>query len=105
MAAGSYPMNRFLLLVTYAFVGSLVSSCAQNPYCVVPGPTYGSPLGGYGSPPDYPQYGSPNGDPQYAPPGGYGSPPGGPQYGPSGGHQYGPPGDPQFGPPDGYGSP
>jgi hypothetical protein len=82
MAAGSYPMNRFLLLVTCAFVGILVSSCAQNPHCVVPEPTYGSPLGG-------PQYGSP--------PGGYGSPPGG--YGP-------PPGDPQYGsPPGGYGSP
>src|SRR5262249_52799177 len=103
MAAGSYPMNRFLLLVTCAFVGILVSSCAQNPYCVVPEPTYGSPLGGYGSPPGNPQYrtppgalaphpgdyvyppdsyGPPPGDPQYEPPGGYGSPPGGPQYGP-----------------------
>src|SRR5262249_13467418 len=54
MAAGSYPMNRLLLLVTCAFVGILVSSCAQNPYCVVPEPTYGSPLGGYGSPPATP---------------------------------------------------
>src|SRR5262245_62666398 len=88
MAAGSYPMNSFLLLVTCAFVGILVSSCAQNPYCVVPEPTYGSPLGGYGSPPANPQYGSP--------PGGYGSPPGG--YGP-------PPGHPQYEPPGGYGSP
>src|SRR5215470_19706063 len=100
MAAGSYPMNRSLLLVTRAFVGSLVSSCEQNPYCVVPGPTYGAPLGGYGSPSGYPQYGSPPGGPQYGPPGGYGSPPGGPDD-----PQYGPPGDPQYGPPGGYGAP
>src|SRR2546422_5832393 len=73
MAAGSYPMNRFLLLVTCAFVGILVSSCAQNPHCVVPEPTYGSPPGGYGSPPGDPQYGPP--------PGGYGSPPGDPNTG------------------------
>src|SRR5262245_2572201 len=105
MAAGSYPMNRFLLLVTCAFVGILVSSCAQNPHCLIPEPTYGSPLGGYGSPPGAPQsgsppggYGSPPGDPQYGPPGGYGSPPGAPQYGPPGGYGS-PPGGPQYGPP------
>src|SRR5439155_27148368 len=100
MAAGSYPMNRFLLLVTCAFVGILVSSCAQNPHCVVPEPTYGSPPGGYGSPPGDPQYGPP--------PGGYGSPPADPQYGPPpggygsgryGSRRYGsPPGGPPYGP-------
>jgi hypothetical protein len=63
---GVVPMNRFLLLVTCAFVGILVSSCAQNPHCVVPEPTYGSPPGGYGSPPG--GYGSPPGDPRYGPP-------------------------------------
>src|SRR5262245_66372759 len=85
MASGSYPMNRFLLLITCAFLGILVSSCAQNPQCVVPEPTYGSPPGGYGSR----GYGPPPGDPQYGTrPGGYGQPPGG--YGANHGH-YGPP--------------
>src|SRR5215470_5360965 len=97
MAARSYPMNRFLLLITCGFLGILVSSCAQNPQCVLPEPTYGSPPGGYGSR----GYGPPPGDPQYgSPPGGYGSPPG-----PPGGYGS-PPGDPQqYGPPPGgYGS-
>src|SRR5262249_18346638 len=102
MAAGSYPMNRFLLLITCAFVGILVSSCAQNPHCVVPEPTYGSPPGGYGSR----GYGPPPGDPQYGPPPGvYAPPPGDPQYEPPPRGYGPPPGDPQYGPPPGgYGS-
>jgi hypothetical protein len=98
MAAGSYPMNRFLLLVTCAFVGILVSSCAQNPHCVVSEPLggYGSPNGGYESPnnggygsPNNGGYGSPNNGGYGSPNGGYGSPNGG--YGsPNGRPQYGP---------------
>src|SRR5215467_2107714 len=98
MAAGSYPMNRFLLLITCGFLGILVSSCAQNPQCVLPEPTYGSPPGGYGSR----GYGPPPGDPQQygPPPGGYGPPPGDPQYGSPPGGYGSPPGDPQqYGPP------
>jgi hypothetical protein len=107
---GLYPMNRFLPLITSAFVGmaaTLVSSCARNPLCVVPEPAYAPPPSAgldYGSPSGAPQYGSPPGAPRY------GSSPGGPQYGPpAGGRQYGPPaGGPQYGPPAGgpqYGPP
>jgi hypothetical protein len=38
-------MNRFLPLISCAFVGILVSSCARNPPSVVPEPTYGSASG------------------------------------------------------------
>ena len=98
MAAGSYPMNRFLLLVTCAFVGILVSSCAQNPHCVVSEPLggYGSPNnGGYGSP-NNGGYGSPNNGGYGSPNGGYGSPNGG--YGSPNGGYGSPNGRPQYGP-------
>ena len=38
-------MNRFLPLISCAFVGILVSSCARNPPSVVPKPAYGSTSG------------------------------------------------------------
>jgi hypothetical protein len=38
-------MNRFLPLISCAFVGILVSSCARNPPSVVPKPAYGSASG------------------------------------------------------------
>jgi hypothetical protein len=37
-----FNMNRFLPFISCAFVGILVSSCAQNPHCVVSEPAYGS---------------------------------------------------------------
>ena len=42
---GGFNMNRFLPFISCAFVGVLVSSCAQNPHHVVPGPAYGSASG------------------------------------------------------------
>jgi hypothetical protein len=38
-------MNRFFPFISCAFVGILVSSCAQNPHCMAPKPTYGSASG------------------------------------------------------------
>jgi hypothetical protein len=38
-------MNRFFPLISCAFVGILVSSCAQNPHRVVSKPAYGSASG------------------------------------------------------------
>jgi hypothetical protein len=42
---GGFNMNRFLPFISCAFVGVLVSSCAQNPHHVVPGPAYRSASG------------------------------------------------------------
>jgi hypothetical protein len=44
---GGFNMNRFLPFISCAFVGILVSSCAQNPHCVVPEPAYGSASGSF----------------------------------------------------------
>jgi hypothetical protein len=38
-------MNRFLPLISCAFVGIFVSSCARNPHSVAPEPAYGSAPG------------------------------------------------------------
>jgi hypothetical protein len=40
-----FKMNRFLPFISCAFVGILVSSCAQNPHRMVPEPAYGSASG------------------------------------------------------------
>ena len=42
---GGFNMNRFFPLISCAFVGILVSSCAQNPHRVVSKPAYGSASG------------------------------------------------------------
>src|SRR4029077_17098706 len=42
---GGFNVSRFFPFISCAFVGILVSSCAQNPHCMVPKPTYGSASG------------------------------------------------------------